>query len=67
MSRSRRPDKVEDEAIRAVAAWAHDASLRPMQQRGMWMSRILTVLTPGGLAVICEELLKRRREARGEA
>lgn len=62
---SRRDPEVSNEALRAVIAWARDAALRPMQQRGMWMQRILVVLTPAGLAVALDELLKRREAERG--
>jgi hypothetical protein len=65
MSRPR-VDDVTDEALLAVASMAHDASLRPMQSRGPWMSRLLVILTPAALYTICQELLKRRREARGQ-
>lgn len=61
----RRETRVEDSALRAVAAWARDVMLRPRSERGPWLQRIIVVLTPAGLATICEELLKRRKEARG--
>lgn len=64
---SARDPIVRDGALRAVAAWARDVMLRPVHQRGAWMQRILAVLTPAALAAVCEELLKRRKEARGGA
>ncbi len=59
--------ELTDAALRAVIQLARDASLRPMQDREFWYRRALALLPPVALAVAFEELLKRRREARGEA